>query len=117
MRIDVYTIFPAIFASPLQEGLLGKAVRGGIVEIKVHDIRDHAEGRHRQVDDAPFGGGPGMVMKPEPVFAAVTATLGYGMDELEALQEKVRVIMLTPRGRRMDQQRGGGARRGRPMSR
>jgi tRNA (guanine37-N1)-methyltransferase len=103
VRIDVYTIFPAIFASPLGEGLLGKAVRAGIVEINVHDIRDYAEGRHRQVDDAPFGGGPGMVMKPEPVFAAVTATLGYGMDELEALREKVRVIMLTPRGRKLDQ--------------
>jgi len=103
VRIDIYTIFPTIFDSPLREGLLGKAVRGGIVEIGVHDIRDYAEGRHRQVDDAPFGGGPGMVMKPEPVFAAVTATLGYGMDELEALKEKVRVIMLTPRGRRMDQ--------------
>jgi len=104
VRIDVFTIFPAIFASPLQEGLLGKAVRGGIVEIRVHDIRDYAEGKHRQVDDAPFGGGPGMVVKPEPVFTAVTATLGYSMDELEALKEKVRVIMLTPRGRRMDQQ-------------
>jgi tRNA (guanine37-N1)-methyltransferase len=103
VRIDVYTIFPAIFASPLGEGLLGKAVRAGIVEINVHDIRDYAEGRHRQVDDAPFGGGPGMVMKPEPVFAAVTATLGYGMDELEAMREKVRVIMLTPRGRKLNQ--------------
>jgi tRNA (guanine37-N1)-methyltransferase len=103
MRIDVYTIFPDIFASPLREGLLGKAIQGGILEIRVHDIRDFAEGKHRQVDDAPFGGGPGMVMKPEPVFAAVTSTLGFGLDELEALKEKVGVIMLTPRGRRMDQ--------------
>lgn len=103
MRIDVYTIFPAIFASPLQEGLLGKAVRSGVVDIRVHDIRDYAEGKHRQVDDAPFGGGPGMVMKPEPVFAAVTSTLGYDQEELARLKEKVRVIMLTPRGRRMDQ--------------
>jgi tRNA (guanine37-N1)-methyltransferase len=70
----------------------------------VHDIRDYAEGRHRQVDDAPFGGGPGMVMKPDPVFAAVTAALGYGMDALHVLKEKVRVAMLTPRGRRLDQQ-------------
>jgi len=103
VRIDVYTIFPAIFESPLQEGLLGKAVRNGVIDIRVHDIRDYAEGKHRQVDDAPFGGGPGMVMKPEPVFEAVAGTLGYGMDELEALKKKVRVVMLTPRGNRMDQ--------------
>jgi tRNA (guanine37-N1)-methyltransferase len=103
VRIDVYTIFPDIFTSPLREGLLGKAIRNGIVEVRVHDIRDHAEGKHRQVDDSPFGGGPGMVMKPEPVFTAVTSTLGYDMDGLETLREKVRVIMLTPRGRRMDQ--------------
>jgi len=103
MRIDVYTIFPAIFDSPLGEGLLGKAIRNGLVKVRVHDIRDYAPGRHRQVDDAPFGGGPGMVMKPEPVFEAVTATLGYGMDELERLRREVRVIMLTPRGERLTQ--------------
>jgi tRNA (guanine37-N1)-methyltransferase len=103
MRIDVYTIFPAIFSSPLEEGLLGKAKRNGIVDIRVHDIRDYAEGKHRQVDDAPFGGGPGMVMKPEPVFEAVTGTLGYDIDDLEILKSEVRVLMLTPRGERMDQ--------------
>ena len=63
MRIDIYTIFTPIFESPLREGLLGKAVRGGVLDVRVHDIRDHAEGKHRQVDDAPFGGGPGMVLK------------------------------------------------------
>ncbi|RJP28428.1 MAG: tRNA (guanosine(37)-N1)-methyltransferase TrmD [Actinobacteria bacterium] len=103
MRIDVYTIFPDIFEMPLREGLLGKAIRKGILDIRVHDVRDYAEGRHRQVDDAPFGGGPGMVMKPEPVFAAVTRSLGYGMDELGELRERVRVVMLTPRGERMNQ--------------
>ncbi len=103
MRIDVYTIFPAMFVSPLEEGLLGKAVRNGTIDIRVHDIRDYAVDKHRQVDDAPFGGGPGMVMKPEPVFTAVTATLGYGMDEVQRLKDEVRVIMLTPRGERMDQ--------------
>jgi len=105
MRIDVYTIFPAMFVSPLGEGLLGKAIHGGTIDVRVHDIRDYAADKHRQVDDAPFGGGPGMVMKPEPVFEAVTATLGYGMDELERLRDEVRVIMLTPRGERMDQAR------------
>lgn len=103
MRIDVYTIFPDIFSSPLKEGLLGKALEKGILEIRVHDIRDYAPGRHRQVDDTPFGGGPGMVMKPEPIFEAVLKTLGYGWDELDRLKEEVRVILLTPRGRKLDQ--------------
>ncbi len=103
MRIDVFTIFPAIFDSPLREGLLGKAVRKGIVEVRVHDIREYAPGKHRQVDDAPFGGGAGMVMKPEPLFSAVTGALGYGMDELDRLRREVSVIMLTPRGARLTQ--------------
>ncbi len=103
MRVDIFTIFPAIFASPLRESLLGKAIRNGIVEVRVHDIRDYAAGRHRQVDDAPFGGGAGMVMKPEPIFEAVTQALGYGLEELERLRKSERVILLTPRGRKFDQ--------------
>ncbi|MDY6795934.1 MAG: tRNA (guanosine(37)-N1)-methyltransferase TrmD [Actinomycetota bacterium] len=103
MRIDVYTIFPAIFSSPLGEGLLGKAVEQGTVVVNIHDIRDYAAGKRGQVDDSPFGGGPGMVMKPEPVFEVVTGTLGYGMDELERLKKEVRVILLTPRGKRLEQ--------------
>lgn len=103
MRFDIYTIFPAIFDSPLREGLLGKAIRAGIIEIEVHNIRDYAAGKHRQVDDEPFGGGPGMVMKPEPFFEAVTSTLGYGVNELDRLKSEVEVILLTPRGRPLDQ--------------
>lgn len=105
MRVDVYTIFPGIFESPLREGLLGKAVRAGIIEVGIHDIREYASGKHRQVDDAPFGGGPGMVMKPEPIFEAVTRTLGYGMDDLERLKREVEVILLTPRGEKLDQKK------------
>lgn len=93
MRIDVLTIFPGIFESPLRESLLGKAIAAGLLDVRVHDIREHAAGRHRQVDDEPYGGGPGMVMKPEPIFAAVEA-LGPG--------EK-RIILLSPAGRRLDQ--------------
>ena len=93
LRVDVLTIFPGIFESPLRESLLGKAIAGGLVEVRIHDIRDHASGRHRQVDDASFGGGPGMVMKPEPVFAAVES-LGEGAR---------RCILLSPAGRRLDQ--------------
>ncbi|MGH2687108.1 MAG: tRNA (guanosine(37)-N1)-methyltransferase TrmD [Actinomycetota bacterium] len=93
MRIDVLTIFPGIFEGPLRESLLGKAIAGGLIEVEVHDIRDHAPGRHRQVDDESFGGGPGMVMKPEPIFEA--------MDALKA--DGARTILLSPAGRRLDQ--------------
>ena len=93
MRIDVLTIFPAIIEGPLRESLLGKAIEAGILEVRVHDIRDHAMGKHRQVDDEPFGGGPGMVMMADPVFRAVEA-LGEG---------RKRVILLSPAGRRLDQ--------------
>jgi tRNA (guanine37-N1)-methyltransferase len=93
VRIDVLTIFPGIFDSPLRESLLGKAVASSLVDVRVHDIRDHATDRHRQVDDEPFGGGPGMVMKAEPVFRAVEA-LGRGPR---------RILLLSPAGRRLDQ--------------
>jgi tRNA (guanine37-N1)-methyltransferase len=93
MRLDVLTIFPAIFDSPLRESLLGKAIGAGVVDVRIHDIRDHATDKHRQVDDESFGGGPGMVMMAEPIFRAVES-LGEG--------EK-RVLLLSPAGRRLDQ--------------
>ena len=93
LRIDVLTLFPAFFDSPLRESLLGRAIREELVDVRVSDIRDHAHDRHRQVDDASFGGGPGMVMKPEPVFEAVES-LGSG---------DKRVVLLTPAGRPLDQ--------------
>jgi tRNA (guanine37-N1)-methyltransferase len=93
VRIDVLTIFPGILKGPLQESLLGRAIETGVVDVRVHDIRDHATDRHHQVDDEPFGGGPGMVMKPEPIFRAVES-LGPGSK---------RVIVLSPAGRRLDQ--------------
>jgi len=71
MRFDVVTIFPGMFAPVFRQGVIGRAVERGIVELHAHDLRDHTHDRHRQVDDMPFGGGPGMVMKPEPVIEAV----------------------------------------------
>jgi tRNA (guanine37-N1)-methyltransferase len=93
VRIDILTIFPGIFEGALRESLLGRAIDAGVVDVRLHDIRDHATDKHRQVDDEPYGGGPGMVMKPEPIFAAIEA-LGPG--------EK-RVLLLSPAGRRLDQ--------------
>jgi tRNA (guanine37-N1)-methyltransferase len=71
IRFDVVTIFPGMFASAFQQGVIGRAIESGVVELKTHDLRDYTHDRHRQVDDMPFGGGPGMVMKPEPVVEAV----------------------------------------------
>ena len=92
MRIDVVTIFPGILSGALAESLLGRAIEGGLVDVRFHDPRHYAEDRHRKVDDEPFGGGPGMVMKPEPIFAAV-----------EAIPDRGRTILLSPAGRRLDQ--------------
>ena len=92
MRIDVVTIFPGILRGALAESLLGRAIERGLVDVRLHDPRDHTTDRHRQVDDEPFGGGPGMVMKPEPIFATV-----------EALGPRAgRTILLSPAGRRLD---------------
>jgi len=93
VRIDVVTIFPGIFESPLRESLLGRAIEAGLLDVRVHDLRDSTSDRHRQVDDEPYGGGPGMVLKPEPVFAAVES-LGAGVR---------RTLLLSPAGRRLDQ--------------
>jgi tRNA (guanine37-N1)-methyltransferase len=89
----VITIFPAILKGPLRESLLGRAIEQGLVEVRVHDLRERATDRHRTVDDEAYGGGPGMVMKPEPWFAAV-----------ESLDpDRGRVLLLSPAGRRLDQ--------------
>jgi tRNA (guanine37-N1)-methyltransferase len=93
VRIDVVTIFPGIFESPLRESLLGRAIDAGVLDVRVHDLRDATSDKHRQVDDESYGGGHGMVMKPEPIFAAVEA-LGEG---------DRRTIVLSPAGRRLDQ--------------
>jgi tRNA (guanine37-N1)-methyltransferase len=93
MRIDVFTIFPDLVRVPLSASLLGKAIEAGVIEVRVHDLRDFARDPHRSVDDEPYGGGPGMVMRPEPIFAAV-----------ESLDpDRGRVLLMGPAGRRLDQ--------------
>lgn len=93
MRIDVITIFPELVRAPLGQSLLGKAIEAGVLDVRVHDLRDWTDDPHRAVDDAPFGGGPGMVMKPDVWFRAV-----------ESLDpDRGRVILLSPAGRRLDQ--------------
>ena len=97
MRIDVITIFPKMLEAPLAEGIVARAREAGIVEVRATDLRDFTEDRHRSVDDAPFGGGPGMVMKAEPFFRAVQAVLPEGKGPRAA------IVLLSPRGRRFDQ--------------
>jgi tRNA (guanine37-N1)-methyltransferase len=93
MRFDIITIFPCMFDSMLSAGVLGKALEKGLIEVKVHDLRDFTSDRHRQVDDRPFGGKPGMVLKPEPIFAAV---------EKVRIDLNASVCLLSPQGRKFD---------------
>jgi tRNA (guanine37-N1)-methyltransferase len=95
MRIDVVTIFPSLFDEPLRVGLLGKAAQGEVLNVRVHDLRDHGIGKHRSVDDEPYGGGAGMVMRPEPIFAAVEAVR----------TPQSLVVLLSPRGATLDHDR------------
>jgi len=89
MRIDIVTIFPEIAEAPLRSSIMGRAVDSGAVEINFHNLRDWTTDKHNKVDDIPYGGGPGMVMKPEPFFAAV--------EELKT--EEAKVLLMTPQGK------------------
>jgi len=98
VRIDIVTLFPAMLEAPLAESILGRARARGLVDIRVHDLRAHAAGRHRVTDEPPFGGGGGMILKPEPLAAAIEALRAAGSAEAPA-----RVILLGPAGRRFSQ--------------
>jgi tRNA (guanine37-N1)-methyltransferase len=100
LRIDVVTIFPGLFEAFLGESIVGIACRGGALEAGVHDLRSFTSDRHRTVDDAPYGGGPGMVMKPEPLVDAIEAVAGP-----KGPGRSGTVVLLTPQGRRLDQAR------------
>lgn len=93
MKIDVLTLFPAMFAGPLDESIIKRAREAGLLELAIHNLRDYAHDRHKTVDDRPFGGGPGMLLKPEPIFEAVEALAG----------ETAAVILLSPSGRTFTQ--------------
>lgn len=93
MKIDIITIFPEMCTGPLGTSIIGRAQETGLVQIAVHDLRQWSTDKHRRVDDVPYGGGQGMVMRCEPIFAAI-----------EALRsEHSRVVLMTPQGRRLDQ--------------
>ncbi|MBP9899878.1 MAG: tRNA (guanosine(37)-N1)-methyltransferase TrmD [Verrucomicrobiota bacterium] len=93
MKIDVLTLFPAMFAGPLDESIIKRARSAGLLDLTLHQLRDWTHDRHKTVDDRPFGGGPGMLLKPEPIFEAVESLV----------RENTRVILLSPSGRKFDQ--------------
>jgi len=113
MRFDVFTLFPALLTSPLQESILKRAIEAGRLSVAVHHIRDYATDKHHVTDDLPYGGGGGMVMKPEPIFAAVEAVLGgthsesaeqsdvVALHSLHSTLDAPRppIVLLTPQGR------------------
>src|SRR5438309_6626620 len=103
MRFDLITIFPEFFAGPLEHGIVRRAREAGIVDIHVQDLREFTKDRHRTVDDRPFGGGEGMVLKPEPLFQAVEALLGHGAEDTAAEQNagdsKTAIVLLSAAGK------------------
>ena len=96
MQFDILTLFPGLFAGAFEESIIKRARESGSVTIALHNIRDHAAGRHKVTDDTPYGGGGGMIMKPEPIFAATEAVLGKQAGA-------VPVVLLTPKGRPFSQ--------------
>jgi tRNA (guanine37-N1)-methyltransferase len=93
MRIDVLTLFPGMFSGPLDESIIQRARSSGLLDLRVHDLRNWTHDRHKTVDDRPFGGGPGMVLKPEPIFEAVEALA----------DDETRVVLTSPSGRPFSQ--------------
>jgi len=93
VKIEILTLFPELFPGPLSSGVTGRGLAAGLVTLRMHNLRDYTHDRHRQVDDIPYGGGAGMVLKPEPIFEAVRAREGTGP-----------VILLSPQGERLTQE-------------
>jgi tRNA (guanine37-N1)-methyltransferase len=93
MKISVLTLFPAMFVGPLDESIVKRARQAGLLDLRLHNLRDYAHDRHKTVDDRPFGGGPGMLLKPEPIFEAVE----------NLAREQTRVVLLSPAGRAFNQ--------------
>lgn len=96
IRFDILTLFPEYFTSPLRESILGKAIKNALVEVRITNIRDFSSDKHKTVDDVPYGGGPGMVMKPEPVVSAI--------ESVELKNVPVKKIILSPDGKKFTQQ-------------
>ena len=107
MRLDLITIFPEFFSGPLDHGILRRARETGLVHIHVQDLREFTKDRHKTVDDRPFGGGEGMVLKPEPLFEAVESLLGHSVGDASqknSANEKTAIVLLSAAGKRFTQE-------------
>ena len=96
MLFDILTIFPELFTSPFQDGILRRAIGSGKVSVNLHNIRDYATDKHKMTDDRPFGGGEGMVMKPEPLITAI--------EDVQQTEPRGHVVLMSPRGRTYNQE-------------
>ncbi len=103
MRFDILTLFPGMFDGPFGESMLRRAIDHGLISIHVHNIRDYAEGRHHVTDDTPYGGGAGMVMKPDPIFACVEAVLALAREADAESDADRAIVLMSPQGRLFDQ--------------
>jgi tRNA (guanine37-N1)-methyltransferase len=111
MRIDILTLFPDVCRAPLSESMMKRAQESGVLSLSIHNLRDWTTDKHHVVDDAPFGGGQGMVMKPEPIFRAVEELRGEGEKTPNAERptpnvelQRPKIVLMSPTGRRFDQQ-------------
>src|SRR5258706_11140420 len=99
MQFEVFTLLPEVFPPYLDTSIINRARQKGLINVRVHNIRDYTHDKHHSTDDTPFGGGGGMVMKPDPVFEAVESVLGLNGDQAS----KIPIILLTPQGRVFNQ--------------
>jgi len=104
MKIDILTLFPAICRAPLSESIMKRAQENGIIDLRIHNLRDWTKDKHHIVDDTPFGGGQGMVMKAEPIFAAVEELRRQIGEKSKIENQKSKIILMSPAGFRFDQQ-------------
>src|SRR5207253_5270208 len=104
MRVDIITLFPEICRAPLNESIMKRAQENGALDLRIHNLRDWTSDKHHVVDDAPFGGGQGMVMKPEPIFAAVEDLRSESRKTSYIEHREPKVVLMSPAGRRFDQE-------------
>ncbi len=98
MKFHIFTLFPNLFESPMSEGVIGRALKSGLIDIKINNIRDYSANKHGTVDDYPFGGGPGMLLKPEPIFESIRSEIRN-----KTISEGSPLILLSPQGRKFNQ--------------
>ena len=99
MKFHIFTLFPNLFESPISEGIVGRARNSGLIDIRIYNIRDYSDDKHGKVDDYPFGGGPGMLLKPEPVFESIRSNIRNGIVNADSP-----LILLSPQGRQFNQE-------------